>query len=261
MCTLIALHRCVAGAPLVIAANRDEFLERPSEGPALRDGPGGRIVAPRDGRAGGTWLGLNGTGVFAAVTNRHCSEPDPDCRSRGLLVTDALRFATAREAARDLEGLEDGAYNPFNLLVADREDAFLVTYDGSARQIVLQPGAHVVGNTDPQAPRSPKLSALDRAVAVAAAAAPERVLDELAAICRGHGGNGDVLGDACVHAGEYGTRSSTLLCLADDHDDSVFRYADGAPCGNAYRDYTPLLRDLRRDPGYVHGETATRSVN
>ena len=87
------------------------------------------------------------------------------------------------------------------------------------------------------------------------------MLDALAAICRGHGGNGDVLGDACVHAGEYGTRSSTLLWLADDDDDSVFRYADGAPCSNAYCVYTPLLRDLRREPGSVHGETVTRSVS
>ena len=70
MCTLIALHRCVTGASLVIAANRDEFLERPSEGPALRSTQYGVIAAPRDVKAGGTWLGLNGSGVFAGLTNR-----------------------------------------------------------------------------------------------------------------------------------------------------------------------------------------------
>ena len=47
MCTLIALHRCVPGAPLVIAANRDEYLDRPAEPPALRDDTtsGCRVVA------------------------------------------------------------------------------------------------------------------------------------------------------------------------------------------------------------------------
>ncbi|MDH5307695.1 MAG: NRDE family protein, partial [Myxococcales bacterium] len=37
MCTVIALHRCVPGFPLVLAANRDEFFERPAEGIALRE--------------------------------------------------------------------------------------------------------------------------------------------------------------------------------------------------------------------------------
>jgi len=48
VCTLIALHRQISGAPLVIAANRDEYLDRPSEGPALRNTPHGVIAAPRD---------------------------------------------------------------------------------------------------------------------------------------------------------------------------------------------------------------------
>ena len=69
MCTLIALHRCVPGSPLVVAANRDEFLARPAEGPALRMRENGPILAPLDVEAGGTWLGLNGRGVFVGLTN------------------------------------------------------------------------------------------------------------------------------------------------------------------------------------------------
>lgn len=261
MCTLIALTRCVSGAPLVIAANRDEYLDRPSEGPALRETVHGAIAAPRDVKAGGTWLGLNGKGVFAAVTNRHCAQPDPDCRSRGLLVTDALRWDTANEAVVKFEELDSGRYNPFNLLIADREGSFLVTYDGTPRRIDLPPGPHVIGNAEPTAPRTKKLAAIDSQAEIAATTAPDRVLEELASICRSHGGNGDVLGDACVHAGAYGTRSSTLLVLAENDDDSVFRFADGAPCTNGYEDYTPLLHDLRREPKYVEGAIATRSAS
>src|SRR3989442_12793520 len=100
MCTLIAFHRCFADTPLVVAANRDEFHERPTEGPALREAlissyrsersarAGDRarsrpIVAPRDLRAGGSWLGVNGSGLFAAITNRRCDDPDPGPRARG----------------------------------------------------------------------------------------------------------------------------------------------------------------------------------
>ena len=98
MCTLIVLHRCVPGSPLVIAANRDEYLDRPATPPALREDLGaGRVAAPVDERAGGTWLGLNAAGLFAAITNRPTRRPDPTRRSRGLLVLDAL--AEGDEAA------------------------------------------------------------------------------------------------------------------------------------------------------------------
>jgi uncharacterized protein with NRDE domain len=261
VCTLIVLHRCVPRAPLVIAANRDENLDRPSEGPKLLATADGPVLAPRDTRAGGTWLGLNRTGVFAGVTNRHCEDPDPTRRSRGWLVMDALRHGSAAEAAAECARMPRSAYNPFNLVIADRERAFLVTYEEGAKASELAPGPHVIGNIDPHGPRSQKLAALDRRVGHAAVLGAERVPSALATICRSHGGNGDVLGDACVHAGAYGTRSSTLLCLADDPDGGVFRYADGAPCETEYDDFTPLLHDLRREPRYEGGATATRSAS
>jgi hypothetical protein len=263
VCTLIALHRRFTGAPLVIAANRDEFLNRPSEGPALRRTQHGVVVAPRDARAGGTWLGLNGAGVFAAVTNRPSAEPDPRRRSRGLLVMDALRWSRADEAAEklEIESLQSGTYNPFNLFVADSESCFLFTYLESPRRFELGPGAHVIGNVDPEAERTPKLAALDRAAGLIADERGGRPLDGLAALCRTHTGSGNVLDDTCVHAGGYGTRSSTLLQYGENEADRVFRYADGAPCCTEYEDYTPLLRDLRHASGYVEGATATRSAS
>jgi len=265
VCTLIALHRRNSGAPLVIAANRDEYLDRPSEGPALRNTPHGLIAAPRDLRAGGTWLGLNGSGVFAAVTNRPCTgrEPDERRRSRGLLVMNALRWQRADEAAEklEIESLQSGAYSPFNLFVADSENCFLFTYDESSRRIDLGPGAHVIGNVDPEASLSPKLAELDRAVHRIAEKDCDRPLDALAEVCRTHTGNGNALDGICVHAKGYGTRSSTLLQFGPEEDDRVFRYADGAPCCTEYEDYTPLLHDLRHESGYAAGATAERSAS
>ena len=112
MCTLIALFRCFDGAPLVVAANRDEFHDRPAEGPALRWTEAGAIVAPHDVRAGGTWLGLNAAGVFAAVTNRPCEAPDPERRIQTwqngdfayLLLASGMdphHFATVAATARE----------------------------------------------------------------------------------------------------------------------------------------------------------------
>ena len=242
MCTLIVLHRCVAGAPLVVGANRDEFFERPAETISLRGTPHGPIAAPRDKRAGGTWLGLSANGLFAAVTNRRSEAPDPSRRSRGLLVLEALGERTASDAAKRFERLTRDVYNPFNLLVADCATAHVVSYDGRSERLDLAPGAHVIGNVHPSE-RTPKIERLRAETARAAAVAPSAVLDELAAICRGHAGD-DALQSTCVHAGEYGTRSSMLLRLEDEGGQHEMRYADGAPCGADYHDSTPLLSDL-----------------
>ncbi|MEM7413273.1 MAG: NRDE family protein [Myxococcota bacterium] len=244
MCTLIAFHRCLAGAPLVVAANRDEFHERPTEGPALRTltptdhtADAASVVAPRDLRAGGTWLGVNAHGLFTAITNRRVTEPDPNRRSRGLLVMDALAQPTAAEAAKRFADLPEATYNPFNLFLADGESAHWITYADRPEHRPLAPGAHVVGNVHPDEP-SQKLDRLRREVDAVAAegdAGPERLAD----LCRAHTGDG--LDATCVHAGPYGTRSSTLF---RNGPSPWLHYADGPPCEATYRDLTPLLHDL-----------------
>lgn len=259
MCTLIVLHRCVAAAPLVVAANRDEYCDRPSSGPALRKATSGRVVlAPRDERAGGTWLGLNGDGVFAAVTNRRCEHPDPDRRSRGLIVMDVLGARSAREAAEGIESLPGDAYNPFNLLVADGRTAHVVSYAGSPERLDLAPGAHVIGNVHPADRTSAKVARLRSEAAAAARSEAGEVLDRLAGVCRSHAG-ADALQSTCVHAGAYGTRSSTLLRLGEAG--SELRYADAAPCEREYRDFTSLLCELGLAPGRVVGPATARKVS
>jgi uncharacterized protein with NRDE domain len=167
MCTLIVLHRCVPGRPLVVAANRDEFYARPAEGPAVRSARSGRVLAPRDLEAGGTWVGLCERGVFAGLTNLRPSATrsgrgmlgdEPGCgaaaeapaklRSRGEVVMSALEARSAAEAAEALTRLEPGVHNPFQLLVADGQDASLVVYRDAPRVVTLEPGIHVVGNVE-----------------------------------------------------------------------------------------------------------------
>jgi uncharacterized protein with NRDE domain len=195
------------------------------------------VVAPRDLRAGGTWLGLNADGLFAAVTNRRAETPDPDRRSRGWLVMDALAAPDARSAADRLEGLAHDAYNPFNLFVADAETAHWITYRDRPERRDLAPGAHVIGNVHPDEP-SVKLARLrDEAAALVREGAS---FDALAGVCRHHV-EGSPVESTCVHAGPYGTRSSTLLRLGAEPS---LHYADGPPCEAPYRDLTPLLRDL-----------------
>ena len=66
MCLLAIHFRTVQGAPLLAAANREEFFDRPALPPQLVH-PGGesrqRAVCGIDARAGGTWLGVNASGL------------------------------------------------------------------------------------------------------------------------------------------------------------------------------------------------------
>ncbi len=262
MCTLIALHRCgltPSDPYLTVAANRDEFLHRPAEGPALRSWRGKRILCPIDREAGGTWWGLNEDGVFAALTNRPTGAADPSRRSRGLLVLDTLAQASADKAADTLAELPPRAYNPFNLFVADGLRAFAVVYDERGERWDLEPGVHVIGNADPNTEDVEKVRRiLERARSVQEAGHDD-LLGRLAEICATHDGAADPVASPCVHSGNYGTRSSTLLELGSRP--GILRHADGAPCTVPYEDFSPLLHQLRRGDGSTHKSMDTRKAS
>ena len=84
--------------PLVIAANRDEYYDRPTQrlGWWTPEGGGPDILGGRDLQAGGTWLGLTAAGRLALLTNVRAPEQhDPTAPSRGEIVPLWLREARA----------------------------------------------------------------------------------------------------------------------------------------------------------------------
>jgi hypothetical protein len=92
------------------------------------------------------------------------------------------------------------------------------------------------------------------------AAGPRRGwLAGLAEICRGHDGAAP-LGAACVHHGDYGTRSSMLLRLERDARRSKLLFADGPPCATSYRDLSFLLHELRRADRFAATATALGGI-
>ncbi len=249
MCTLIVLDRVLPGLPLVVAFNRDEYLSRPAAPPALipaADRGGIPTVAPQDLEAGGTWMGVNAHGVFVGLTNRPAPTRDPDRRSRGLLVRDALQRGTAREVFEHARAEAPDRYNPFYLLAADGREAFLVALRPvGLRSRVLEPGVHVVSNGEPGDPGGTKIPRIRRALdKLDLPLPPARVLEGLRGVLAEHSADGDPTSGACVHAPEFGTRSSGLLALGSERWE--FWYADGPPCETKYVDYTRQLDGLRR---------------
>jgi uncharacterized protein with NRDE domain len=271
MCTLAVGLQLDRRWPLVVAANRDEQLDRPSEGWALRPrrpaaqgerSTGPAWAAPLDLQAGGTWVGVSARGVsargvFAGVTNHFVRlgwKPDPTRRSRGELVPLALDHRSAPEAARALGALDAAQWNPFHLVVASAEGAFLWWYDGEEQGLApLEPGLHVVTERDREGrgPRADRLRARWPA---------EPTLPRLRELLVHHGDGGAERGgmeellrtfdrsDAtCIHGDPvYGTRSSVILRLAPDLAASELYVAEGRPCTAPHEDRSDLLLALAR---------------
>ncbi len=158
---MITLQRPGHAWPLLLAANRDERLDRRWDPPAAwwPGQPG--VVAGRDRIGGGTWMGVNGAGLVAAVLNRPGSlGPAPGKRSRGDLPLLALRSPSATEAATAMLTLDGSAYRSFNMVLADRLAVWFVRNDEAGRleALLLPPGLHMVTAHDPDDETSPRVA-------------------------------------------------------------------------------------------------------
>lgn len=155
VCLILFAYRMVPRQPLVLAANRDEFHDRPSLAAHWwEDAP--NIYGGRDRRAGGTWLGVSRQGRLAAVTNwTDQSRRTSAAESRGNLPRAFLDGgASPRAFAENIDGR---MYAGFNFLAYDGET--LVYASNRIDTVrVLPPGVYGLTNTrlgDAVAPNAP----------------------------------------------------------------------------------------------------------
>jgi len=130
---------------LILAANRDEYYDRPTAPAAFWD-EAPELLAGRDLRAGGTWLGITTKGRIAAVTNyRDPAFNKTGAPSRGRLVKN---FLLGHESAVDYLGdLEDrgDVYNGFNLIIGEGHELYWYSNRGEGCRN-LSPGIYGLSN-------------------------------------------------------------------------------------------------------------------
>ncbi len=145
MCLVLIALNSHPDYALIVAANRDEFYDRPTAPAGFwEDVPA--VLAGRDLKAGGTWLGIDRRGRFAAVTNYRQGRREPDApRSRGRLVSDFLTADLGPAAHIERVAADAGLYNGFNLIAGDAHE-LLYYSNREGRVRVLAPGVYGLSN-------------------------------------------------------------------------------------------------------------------
>lgn len=231
MCLIVFAWQVIPGVPLIAAANRDEFYDRPAT--AADNWPEApHVIAGRDLKAGGTWMGVAQEGPngarFAAITNiRGPQERRSDAPSRGALVADYL--AGEMTAAEYIAHIGNGsdAYNGFNLVLGDSESLFWYSNRGAedvrnGKQ--LEPGIYGVSNGLLDAPWPKVVRTKAQFASLLCQGAPEDAYFEmLADTTRAPDARLPDTGIAldlerqlsavCIETPGYGTRTSTVVKL------------------------------------------------
>ena len=243
MCTLVILRRPEHRWPVLLGANRDEMIDRPSRAPGRHWPDRPEVVAGLDLLAGGSWLGINDWGLVAAVLNREGSlGPAPGRRSRGELVLEALDHAAAAAAAAALSELDPAAYRTFNLIVADARDGFWLRHAGGARVELhpLKEGLSMIAAGDIDDLRTRRLALAMPAFRAWPAPEPDRGdwagWEALLGSTAGPPGE-PATAAMRFRAGGYGTVSSALIALPGGADRQArFRFAEWQPEPTPWRE-------------------------
>jgi uncharacterized protein with NRDE domain len=233
MCLLVFAFKAHPSYKLILAANRDEFYERPTA-PAEFWDDAPNLLAGKDLKAGGTWLGITTCGKIAAITNyRDPASIKENAPSRGKIVSNYL--LGSQNPDEYLESLFNKAdhHNGFNLILGDHNDLYWYSNRSEGHRR-LSAGIHGLSNHLIDTPW-PKISsskkALEDLLSNEENPSPEalfRVLadrttpDDSRLPSTGVGIEWErILSPIFIVSSNYGTRSSTLLFI-DRHDHVSF---------------------------------------
>lgn len=259
MCTVILLYQLSPVAPVVVAANRDEFYERPSVPPELLFQTFPKAIGGRDLRHGGSWMGVNESGLLVALTNvRSVKEGQ---LSRGQIVLEALRCENPTAVSELLKTHRAHEQcQPFNLLYGTCQEMFVAYARADGLNINdVKPGVHALpSNGVLDDPDLPKVARAQQLTETASAADNWEALCETLTTCLSDrwippdaampvtlrntvwGLEGERQIQAInVNTPNYGTRSSTLITLG--RRQLRYYFSDGPLDTAELRPYHQLL--------------------
>lgn len=243
MCLLAVLYRLVPESPILVAANREEYFDRPSTSPSIQSGKP-RVLCGSDQRSGGTWLGVNQHGLFVGLCSRRSNSDPFGTRSRGLLARDVLRSGSARKGVdKAMEELTTHRYEGLNLIICDAESGWVIHNDEEQEVLPLEDGLNIVGSQNVNDPEDERVRLAHRLLTLQMLDSPVKFLAVASKVfARSPTPQGRP--SMIIRGADYGTVSSTLIALSPKPRDAIFQYSAGAPDEAKYEDYSPMLRDI-----------------
>ena len=250
MCLILLAYRVHPRYPLILAANRDEFYHRPTI-PAAFWETEPRLLAGRDLKSGGTWLGISRTGKIAALSNfRDPGRVRENTPSRGGLVTDFLLGGLPPADYLKMLQQRSQDYNGFNIIFGDRKNLFTYSNRGNVPPL-LPPGIHGLSNHLLDTPW-PKVTLGKKALAEILARGKQPAVEEIFALLADRSLPDDsllpdtgvgleterLLAPLFISGPTYGTRSSTILLISHDETVTFFeRTYNGTPGSGSTRSF------------------------
>lgn len=227
MCLILLAVDTHPDYALVVAANRDEFYDRPTAPAAFwEEAPW--VLGGRDLKAAGTWLGIDRRGRMAAVTNYRQGRREAEApRSRGHLVSDYLVGRIDARAHIARVQAEAADYSGFNLIAGDTGALFYFSNRGG-RARALGPGVYGLSNHLLDSPW-PKVATGKSGLTALLAGGGDLLPDLFALLADRRMAADDLLprtgvspewerllSSAFITSSDYGTRSSTVVLIGRD---------------------------------------------
>lgn len=227
--------------------NRDERNVRaPEQAPRIEERAGVRFLAPRDGAAGGSWMGANDRGLGVALLNRYVPDTGPArpaFRSRGLLLIDLLDALQPAEVGERLAETDLERYQPFSLLAMDPAGRpRLFEWTGYKLEEHAEPGSHIPLASSSFDQKQARVQRKQLFTDMLAAAGGEANDTMLSAFHHSHAGGPGPF-SVCMHRADAETRSYTRLIVRAREVE--MRWRAGAPCSIAADQSFVLPRRLK----------------
>ncbi len=257
MCLILFGYKVSKKYPLVLAANRDEFYQRPTAPMHLwKNTPG--ILAGKDLEQGGTWFGVHKNGTFAALTNyRDPASIRSEAPSRGEIIINFLESNKPTETHFARLKKKKNPYNGFNLLFGNKEDLFWFSNLNDTIEKIA-PGIHGLSNQFLDTPW-PKVESGKKALqdiicgtitseSLFAMLADQSVPDDDQLPQTGVGLEWErMLSPLFIQSDTYGTRSSTAMLMDQNGTIEITERTYDPQNKRTYKDHRVIISSQSQD--------------
>tara|TARA_B100000029_G_C17580826_1_gene959615 strand:- start:1676 stop:2371 length:696 start_codon:yes stop_codon:yes gene_type:complete len=226
-----------------LGSNRDEYFERQSLSPARHWQKKPYIIGGLDKKAGGTWCAINDFGIVGCIHNRNINHKESkNTISRGEIILKILEATNIEEALKNLNSINVKNYNGFNIIIADKKNAYWAKHESFNKQLYIMnvpEGISILNHCDLNDRNNYKINHYLKMVNnnkkiyfdEKSNFPIELILSE-----NNFNNQKNIYDSMCFNLNnKFGTVSSLIIGLNKEKKFSFYRYTDGPPDKSIYK--------------------------